>query len=98
MKAQDELRHHADLLNAAAVPRLLRRGRLWRGAGHVDRLAHHPVHPGMVLGDLDEDIRRVFAGGNAIILPFLGFEFGSTVNLIEAFKMIPQGLLPQHYT
>ncbi len=29
----------------------------------------------------------------AIILPFLGFEFGSTINLIDAFKMIPQGLL-----
>lgn len=52
-----------------------------------------PFILGMVLGDLDEDIREVFAGGNAIILPFLGFEFGSTINLIEAFKMIPQGLL-----
>ncbi len=52
-----------------------------------------PFVLGMVLGNLDEDIRKVFAGGNAIILPFLGFEFGSTINLIEAFKMIPQGLL-----
>ncbi len=52
-----------------------------------------PFILGMVLGNLDEDIRKVFAGGNAIILPFLGFEFGSTINLIEAFKMIPQGLL-----
>lgn len=32
----------------------------------------------------------------AIILPFLGFEFGSTINLIDAFKMIPQGLLFEH--
>ena len=47
----------------------------------------------MLLGYLDGDIRKVFAGGSAIILPFLGFEFGSTVNLFEAFKMIPQGLL-----
>jgi 2-keto-3-deoxygluconate permease len=47
----------------------------------------------MVLGNLDTDIRKVFAGGNAIILPFLGFEFGSTINLIDAFRMIPQGLL-----
>lgn len=52
-----------------------------------------PFILGMVLGNLDEDIRKVFAGGNAIILPFLGFEFGSTINLINAFKMIPQGLL-----
>ena len=52
-----------------------------------------PFVLGMALGNLDEDIRRVFTGGNAIILPFLGFEFGSTINLIDAFKMIPQGLL-----
>ena len=52
-----------------------------------------PFILGMVLGNLDTDIRKVFAGGNAIILPFLGFEFGSTINLIDAFKMIPQGLL-----
>ena len=48
---------------------------------------------GMVLGNMDMDIRKVFAGGNAIILPFLGFEFGSTINLIDAAKMLPQGLL-----
>lgn len=47
----------------------------------------------MVLGNMDMDIRKVFAGGNAIILPFLGFEFGSTINLIDAAKMLPQGLL-----
>lgn len=52
-----------------------------------------PFILGMILGNLDEDIRKVFAGGNAIILPFLGFEFGSTINLIDAVKMLPQGLL-----
>ncbi len=52
-----------------------------------------PFILGMVLGNLDDDIRKVFAGGNAIILPFLGFEFGSTINLIDAVKMLPQGLL-----
>ena len=52
-----------------------------------------PFVLGMVLGNLDGDIRQVFAGGNAIILPFLGFEFGSTINLFDAFKMLPQGLL-----
>lgn len=52
-----------------------------------------PFILGMILGNMDAEIRKVFAGGNAIILPFLGFEFGSTINLIEAFKMIPQGLL-----
>ena len=52
-----------------------------------------PFVLGMLLGNMDMDIRKVFAGGNAIILPFLGFEFGSTINLFDAFKMIPQGLL-----
>ena len=52
-----------------------------------------PFILGMILGNMDEDIRKVFAGGNAITLPFLGFEFGSTINLIKAFKMIPQGLM-----
>ena len=52
-----------------------------------------PFALGMLLGNLDADIRKVFSGGNAIILPFLGFEFGSTINLVNAFKMIPQGLL-----
>ena len=52
-----------------------------------------PFILGMVLGNMDEDIRKVFAGGNAIVLPFLGFEFGSTINLIDAVKMLPQGLL-----
>ena len=52
-----------------------------------------PFVLGMLLGNLDADIRKVFSGGNAIILPFLGFEFGSTINLIDAVKMLPQGLL-----
>lgn len=52
-----------------------------------------PFILGMILGNLDMDIKKVFAGGNAIILPFLGFEFGSTINLVEAVKKIPQGLL-----
>ena len=52
-----------------------------------------PFILGMILGSLDEDIRKVFAGGNATILPFLGFEFGSTINLFKALGMIPQGIL-----
>ena len=52
-----------------------------------------PFILGMILGNLDMDIKKVFAGGNAIILPFLGFEFGSTINLVEAVKKLPQGLL-----
>lgn len=52
-----------------------------------------PFFLGLLLGNLDADLRRVFAGGGAIFLPFLGFQFGSTINLLEAFRMLPQGIL-----
>lgn len=45
-----------------------------------------PFILGFILGNLDTKIREIFKGGNTIILPFLGFEFGSTINLINAFK------------
>ena len=45
-----------------------------------------PFILGFILGNLDSKIREIFKGGNTIILPFLGFEFGSTINLIDAFK------------
>lgn len=44
-----------------------------------------PFILGFVLGNLDPKIREVFKGGNAILLPFLGFQFGSTINLAQAF-------------
>lgn len=45
-----------------------------------------PFILGFILGNLDSKIREIFKGGNTIILPFLGFEFGSTINLVNAFK------------
>ena len=45
-----------------------------------------PFLLGFLLGNLDLKIREVFKGGNTIILPFLGFQFGSTINLASAFK------------
>ncbi len=44
-----------------------------------------PFILGFILGNLDPKIREVFKGGNTIILPFLGFQFGSTINLAKAF-------------
>lgn len=52
-----------------------------------------PFLLGMALGNLDTEIRKVFSSGNAIVMPFMGFQFGSTINLVAAFKMIPQGLM-----
>ena len=45
-----------------------------------------PFLLGVLLGNLDHKIRDVFKGGNAIILPFLGFQFGSTIDLVNAFQ------------
>ena len=45
-----------------------------------------PFLLGVLLGNLDQKIRNVFKGGNAIILPFLGFQFGSTIDLVNAFQ------------
>ncbi len=45
-----------------------------------------PFILGFILGNLDPKIREVFKGGNAILLPFLGFQFGSTINLAKAFS------------
>lgn len=52
-----------------------------------------PLAVGFVLGNLDEDLRTLFAGGTAIILPFAGFQFGSVIDLFAAARQIPAGLL-----
>lgn len=45
-----------------------------------------PFILGVLLGNLDPKIRDIFKGGNTIILPFLGFQFGSTIDLVSAFQ------------
>lgn len=48
---------------------------------------------GLVLGNLDNGFKKMFSQGNAIILPFIGFQFGSSINLLAAAKQIPTGIL-----
>jgi 2-keto-3-deoxygluconate permease len=45
-----------------------------------------PLVVGFILGNLDEGIRRFMAPGNAILLPFMGFTFGASINLRTAVK------------
>ncbi|MBD8875797.1 acetolactate decarboxylase [Roseibium polysiphoniae] len=45
-----------------------------------------PFFLGVLLGNLDPKIKEVFKGGNTILLPFLGFQFGSSIDLVNAFK------------
>lgn len=52
-----------------------------------------PFLLGIILGNADPDIRKLMAPGSMIMLPFLGFCFGISVNLVTAFKSGLQGLL-----
>jgi 2-keto-3-deoxygluconate permease len=52
-----------------------------------------PFIVGMILGNLDDGIAKLMAPGTPICLVFLGFCFGSNINLINAVKAGPSGLL-----
>lgn len=52
-----------------------------------------PYLLGALLGNIDFDIKNIFALGNTIVMPFLGFQFGSSINLIEAFANFNQGII-----
>lgn len=41
---------------------------------------------GLLLGNLDPNLKSMFQSATAMSLPFLGFCFGSSINLISAFK------------
>ncbi|MDR1774961.1 MAG: 2-keto-3-deoxygluconate permease [Actinomycetes bacterium] len=52
-----------------------------------------PFIIGMILGNLDAAIAKLMAPGTPICLVFLGFCFGSNINLVNAVKAGPSGLL-----
>lgn len=52
-----------------------------------------PFALGMVLGNVDPKFKEMFKSGNACVLPFIGFQFGAVINLAEAAKQIPAGVL-----
>lgn len=52
-----------------------------------------PFLLGIALANLDSKIAELTAGGTAIMLPFIGFCFGSSVNLFKAFESAGPGLL-----
>ena len=47
----------------------------------------------MVLGNLDDEIRKMFRNGSTLILPFMGFCLGGSINLVAAVKAGAGGLL-----
>ncbi len=52
-----------------------------------------PFAFGILLGNLDPALRSFFERGNSVIIMFLGFQFGSYINLVSAAKEIPSALL-----
>lgn len=52
-----------------------------------------PLILGMVLGNLDPKMRNLYAAGNSVIIMFMGFQFGSYIDLTKAVYQIPQALL-----
>lgn len=48
---------------------------------------------GIIMANLDNDIAEMMAPGTTIMLPFIGFCFGASVNLLAAFESIGTGLL-----
>lgn len=52
-----------------------------------------PFLAGVVLGNLDLDLRKMLAYATPVVLMFLGFAFGSSINLLTAFRAGPSGLL-----
>ena len=52
-----------------------------------------PFILGIVLANLDVKIAELTSGGTAVMLPFIGFCFGASVNLFRAFESVRAGLL-----
>ncbi|MFX3648578.1 MAG: 2-keto-3-deoxygluconate permease [Paenibacillus sp.] len=52
-----------------------------------------PFFIGILLGNLDSNIQKMFAPGTLILLPFLGTSFGSNIDLRIAFQSSLSGLL-----
>lgn len=52
-----------------------------------------PFLIGILLGNLDDHIQKMFAPGTVILLPFLGTSFGSNIDLSIAFRSSLSGLL-----
>jgi 2-keto-3-deoxygluconate permease len=52
-----------------------------------------PIVAGAILGNLDEDLKNFFGGHEPIIVPFMAFTLGQTINLKSVVTAGPQGVL-----
>lgn len=83
-----------NLVSVPAVPLLLMGIAGGQGLNYMIILATlAPFLIGMLVGNLDADLRKFLAPGSVIVLPFLGFCFGAVINLKEVFSAGGSGLL-----
>lgn len=52
-----------------------------------------PIILGLVIGNLDKDLAKLFGGILGPVTPFMGWSFGSGINLLSAVKAGPQGVI-----
>lgn len=52
-----------------------------------------PIAAGLVIGNLDKDMAKMFSSALGVLTPFMGWSFGAGINIIEALKAGPQGIL-----
>lgn len=52
-----------------------------------------PIIAGLILGNLDRDFAKLVGGIMGPLTPFMGWSFGAGINLFEAIKAGPQGVL-----
>lgn len=52
-----------------------------------------PIVLGVIVGNLDKDLAKMFSGVLGPLTPFMGWAFGAGVNLFDAVKAGPQGVL-----
>src|SRR5271154_6018738 len=52
-----------------------------------------PIFAGAILGNLDEDLREFFGAREALIVPFMAFTLGQTINLNNVIKGGARGVL-----
>ena len=52
-----------------------------------------PIVLGLIIGNLDRDMAKMFSSVLGPLTPFMGWAFGAGINLFDAVKAGPQGIL-----
>ena len=52
-----------------------------------------PIVLGLIIGNLDRDMAKMFSSVLGPLTPFMGWAFGASINLFDAVKAGPQGIL-----